>query len=108
MHAHGGLMWSLDLQIWPTLELLALDEKFPTPNDVPLKKLMEDSFRTITCFSKVMSVLIPSSYSSLKGSNGISPSSPKTFSTSLAIANIMHGENFCQYFFNIGITSHHA
>jgi len=83
MQAHGGLMSSLNLQIWHTLELLALDEKFPTPNDPPLKKLMEDSFKILTCFSRIMFVFILSSYSSLTSSNGVSPSSPKTFSTSL-------------------------
>jgi hypothetical protein len=95
------------LQIWHTLELLAFDERFPTLNDAPLKKLMEDSFKTITCFSRVVFVLIPF-HSSLKGSNDVSPSSPKAFSTSLLATNITRGEKLCQYFFNIGITSHHA
>ncbi len=106
MQAHGGLMSSLNLQIWHTLELLALDEKFPTLNDPPFKKLMEDSFKIVTWFSRIVFIFILSSYFSLKGSNGVSPSSPKTFSTSLTIANIMHGEKLCQYFFNIGIISH--
>ncbi len=39
-------------------------------------------------FSNPMSTVIPSSYSSLKGSNGISPSSPRTLSTSLASTSI--------------------
>jgi len=78
MWAHGGLMSLLDLQIWHTLELLTFDEKFPTPNDPPLKKLMEGSFKIVICFSRIVFVLILSSYFSLKGSNGVSPSSSKT------------------------------
>ncbi len=84
MLGHIVGVWSIDLQIWHTFELLAQDEIAPTLDEAPLKKLMKDSLRAETCFYNTTSPIIPSSCSSLRGSNGISPNSPKTFSTSLA------------------------
>jgi hypothetical protein len=81
-------VWSINLQIWHTLELLTQDEIIPTLDEAPLKKIMKDWLRAKTCFYSTTSLIIPSSYSSLKGSNGISPSSPKTLSTSFATPNI--------------------
>jgi len=60
----------------------------PTPNENPLKKIMNDSFKAYTYFSNLVSIVIPSSYSFLRGSNNISPSSPYTLSTSLATISI--------------------
>jgi hypothetical protein len=76
------------LHIWHTLELLALEEGFPTLDDIPLKKVLKDSFRAIICFSRTIYVFIPSFYYSLRGSKGVSPSSPKTLSTSLTTTKI--------------------
>ncbi len=70
------------------VELLIPDGIVPATEDVPLKKLMNDSLKVNTCFFNSVSLCIPSSCSSLSGSNGVSPSSPKTFKTFLAIVRI--------------------
>jgi hypothetical protein len=70
------------------LELLAQNEIAPTPNGAPFKKLIKDSLRAKTCFYKATSLIIPSSCSSLRGSNGVSPSSPKTLFAYLVAATI--------------------
>jgi len=70
------------------LELLAQDEIAPTHDEAPLKKLMKDSLRAETCFYNTTSPIIPSSCSSLRGSNGISPNSPKTFPLPWRLLNV--------------------
>jgi hypothetical protein len=69
------------------VELLAPGGIAPTLEDVPLKKSMNDSFKADTCFSNSVSLCIPSSYSSLSGSNGISLNS-KICSTCLVAKRI--------------------
>jgi hypothetical protein len=87
------------------VELLALDGAAPTMEDVFLKKLMKDSFKAKNCFSNNVSLCIPSSCSSLNGSNGVSPNSPITHSTSLVVTRISSTLAYVltiQSFFNFG------
>jgi hypothetical protein len=43
MCEHIVPIWSIDLQICHTLELLVLNEIVPTPNETPFKKIIKDS-----------------------------------------------------------------
>ncbi len=79
-------IWSLDLQIWHAVELLAPGESYIRWNT--LSKNFNGHIITLTCFSITASTIMSSSCSSLRRSNGVLPSSPSIFSTSLAAAII--------------------
>ncbi len=79
---HVVAIWSLPLQIWHSLSRVEEDDgtEFGT---LPLKKLISVLFKAATWCSIDISTT-PSSCSSLRGSNGISPSSPSIWSSSVA------------------------
>ncbi len=57
-------------------------------NGAPLKILMKYSFKIVTYFLSTTLEIIFSSCFSLRGSNGVFPSSPNTLSTSFTTTNI--------------------
>jgi len=78
MRKNVVVIWWVDLQIWHTLKPLDTCGFAIILEVEPLKNLVNDSFRAITYFSKVVSLFMPSSYSSLRGSKGFYPNSPST------------------------------
>ncbi len=91
--------WSPPLQIWHPPNVMEEDDASGLCT-VPLKKLIRVLFSAVTCFSIMVSE--DSSFcSSLRGSYEVSPSSPKTLSTSVAAptnssmsANVLTTHNF--------------
>jgi hypothetical protein len=84
-------IWSFPLQIWHPPKPAPNDDNDDAEDDDDddasgeflLKKLMRVLFSAATCFSTLLSDAF-SSYSSRRGSYGVSPSSARTPSTSTA------------------------
>jgi hypothetical protein len=73
------MLWLYGRLLWHLLDIMEEDDatEFDT---FLLKKLTSVLFKAVTCFSINVS-LTPSSCSSFKGLNGVSPISPKTLSS---------------------------
>jgi len=79
----------MELHILDAKELLLPRKPIPWLHETPcLKKFINDSLRTLICFSTTALTTIPSSYSSFKGSNRVSPNLTNTYSTSKIVTNI--------------------
>jgi hypothetical protein len=81
---HGQVVakWSPPLQIWHPPNTIEEDDASGLCT-IPLKKLINVLFKTVTCFS-ILVFEAPSSCSSFRGSYGVFPSLPKTHPSSIA------------------------
>ncbi len=96
---HAVAMRSPPLHSWHPLDIVEEDDAMEFGTSL-LKKFTSVLFKAVTCFSIIVSS-IPSSCSSFKGSNGVSPNSPSTLSSSVAAptssstsANVLTTHNF--------------
>ncbi len=92
-------IWSPPLQSWHAPKIVEEDDDAGSC-EFPLKKLMSVLFNAATCFSTLLSN-VSSSCSSRRDSYGVSPSSPRTFSTYVAAptnssisANVLTTQSF--------------